>query len=70
MRSKVERAALYRRRAKNLRRLAETTAGDAVTVAMLYKLAADYEGLAHTLDEPAAPIRIQSMRTREARTWN
>jgi len=51
MRSKAERAALYSRRAKGLRRLAKTTAGDAITEGMLLSLAADYENLARMLDD-------------------
>ena len=53
MRSKAERAALYRRRARSLERLAKTTAGDAITEGMLLRLAADYENLARTLEDSA-----------------
>ena len=56
MRSRAERAALYRKRAKSLKRLAKTTAGDAVTEAMLLSLAADYENLARTLEDSIVQI--------------
>ena len=68
MRSKAERAALYRRRATGLTRLAKTTAGDAVTEGMLLSLAADYENLARMLDDSATQITPSQSPNGESRS--